>query len=78
MPVKNKMYREFLNESIPWIINKTLFSKQTMDERTDELIFGIYSIYEMGEFISSSLKSLRNSMVKMIETIGQKVAFLVV
>jgi hypothetical protein len=67
------MYHEFLNDSIPWVIDKTLFSTQILDERTDEHIFGIYSIYEMGEFISSSLKSLRLSMIKMIEVISNKV-----
>jgi hypothetical protein len=73
MSTKGKMYREFINDSLPIIISKTLFSVQNIDERSDEFIFGIYSIYEMGEFISSSLKSLRNSMLKLIATISNKV-----
>ena len=70
MNVKTTMFREFINYDMPIIINKTLFGNQPLNERTDELIFGIYSIYEMGEFVSSSLKGLRISMNKMLKAIA--------
>lgn len=50
-----------------------MFGEQTISQKTDEMIFGIFSIYEMSEFISSNLKILRKSMKDFISMISNKV-----
>ena len=71
--LKNDMYRDYIDDSLPYVINKSKFGLQELNGRTDELIFGIFSIYEMGEFVSSKLTTVKNSMRNFIEIIADKV-----
>lgn len=74
--LKNNFFREFIDDDLPYFVNEDIFQKQKLTNKTDELIFGIYSIFDMGEFISFNLKSLQKSMKDFLSVISEKVNFI--
>lgn len=67
------MRSSFLKRSLPIVVDDKLFLRQELDQRTDEMLFGVYSIYHMSEFATANLKALERSMAKLLETISDKV-----
>lgn len=67
------MFKKHLRKDLPIIVDTNLFISQKLDKRTDEFLFGVYSVLEMAEFATSNLTSLEISMRKLINTISDKV-----
>ena len=71
--LNNKFFRSNLKKDLPIIIDTKLFVKQTIDNRSDEILYGVYSIFEMAEFATANLNALEDSMSKLLEVISDKV-----
>jgi hypothetical protein len=71
-----RMKKIFLNPNLPFVIERSLFNHNHLSKKTDEILFGIYSIYLMGEFISSNLKITSNIMMNVLNSIINKVSAL--
>ena len=73
--LNNKIFSSHLKKDLPIIIDSKLFLKQTIDSRTDEMLFGLYSVFEMAEFATANLNALEESMSKLLEVISDKVKY---
>lgn len=69
----SKIPKELLKSDLPLVINKYLFGQTEITEKSDEMLYGIFSIREMSEFVSSRLDGVKKKMDEFIDVILMKV-----
>lgn len=63
----------YIDPRLPFIVDKNVFCLTDPHSRSDELLHGVYSVFSMGEFVSSNLRSVSRLLLELVQTILQKV-----
>lgn len=67
------MNSSYLKSNLPIVVDDEMFLRQKLDQRTDEMLFGVFSVFQMSEWATANLKAVEKSMAKLLETISDKV-----